>query len=410
MTRRLKLQDPLLFGLILAATFVGLVFIFDAGYARAIGSGKGMIPREFLQQLIYLPVAIFAGVMAASVKPKVWRKWAPIIWAGCILLLILVRLVGTEMNGAKRWLPLGPIGLQPAEFAKFATVLYLAGVFADRPDWSVKIKRDPPWYVWMDKVFVPKLLRMLPAFGVLVAIYLIEKEPDLGTAAVVAVTAFTLMFVGRVSNKSMIAAVIIGALGVVYMVKAEPYRLERIQNHQSRWTAENIDDTAYQTVQSEYGMASGGLFGVGFGAGRAKHVMPAATTDFISSTIAEETGLVGMVLVLGLLAAIVWRLIYNAARAATEFGRLILIGTATWIGLQATVNIMMANAYLPAIGIPLPFISSGGSSLLALWIAFGVCQTAMRPELALISTEVEEAQDAAGSHGGRDRRARLSRA
>jgi cell division protein FtsW len=406
MTRRLKIQDPLLFVLVLAATLIGIVFIFDAGYPRAIASGKGMVPHEFVSQIIFLPIAVIVGAFASTVRPGVWRKWAPWIWFGTLVLLIAVRYVGTEMNGAKRWL----FGFQPAEFAKFATVIYLASVFADRVDWPKNIKPAKNWALYMDKIAVPKLLRAMPAIWVLVGTYFIEKEPDLGTAFVVAVIAFVLMCVGRVSGKSLVAAVVVGILGVGFMIKQEPYRLERLRNHQTRWTAENIDDLAFQTVQSEYAMASGGVFGVGFGSGRAKHVIPATTTDFIGATIAEETGLLGLFSVLGLLGAIVWRLMYNARRAPSEFGKLVLIGTAGWVGVQATVNVMMSNAFLPAIGIPLPLISSGGSSLVALWLAFGICQTALKPELAVISVPEEEALDAVGSHGGRDRRAHLSRA
>jgi len=205
------------------------------------------------------------------------------------------------------------------------------------------------------------------------------------------------------------AITVCGLIGGYGLVHSQGYRSDRIANHASRWTAQNIDDTSYQTVQSEYGMASGGLLGVGFGNGRAKHVMPAATTDFVLATVGEETGLVGTLAVLALLGGIVWRLVHNARRAPTEFGRLVCAGTAAWIGIQTTVNVMMANAFLPAIGIPLPFISSGGSSLLALWIVFGLCQTVLRPQLAAVAVSEEDA-DAAGSHRGRDRRARLSRA
>lgn len=410
MSRRWKIQDPLLFAFVAVATGLGLVFIFDAGYARAIGSGRaalGALPPEFLAQVKFLPLAIGLGVLAAQIRPERWRRWATPLWLATLALLLIVKEFGTELNGAKRWLPLGPIGVQPAELAKFATILYLAAIFADRKPWPEKIKPSRHWADWLDRVAVPKIRRALPAILVLVGVYWIEKEPDLGTAAVVAFIAFVLMAVGGISRKSLLAVIVLGLGGGLVMVKQESYRLDRFKIHASRWSPENIDDLAYQTVQSEIAMASGGVAGVGFGSGRAKHLMPATTTDFINATIAEETGFLGAFGVLCVLGAIVWRLLYNAQRAPTEFGKLVLVGTASWVGVQTTVNFMMANALLPAIGIPIPLISSGGSSLLALWVAFGACQAMLRPQLAVVKVEKEDAH-AAGRDRRRDGRAYLS--
>lgn len=410
MSRRWKIQDPLLLLLVAVATVLGLVFIFDAGYARAIGSGRavlGALPPEFLAQVKFLPLAILCGVLAAQVRPQKWRSWALPLWLGTLALLLVVKEFGTELNGAKRWLQIGPLGFQPAELAKFATILYLAAVFADRKPWPEKIRPSRHWAEWLDRVAIPKARRALPAILVLIGVYWIEKEPDLGTAAVVAFIAFVMMAVGGISRKSLLAVVVIGLAGGLFLVKQESYRLDRFKIHASRWSPENIDDMAYQTVQSEIAMASGGIAGVGFGSGRAKHLMPATTTDFINATIAEETGFLGSMAILSVLGAIVWRLLYNARRSPSEFGRLVLVGTASWIGIQTTVNVMMANALLPAIGIPIPLISSGGSSLLALWVAFGACQSALRPQLAVVKLDKEDAH-AAGGDRRRNGRAYLS--
>jgi cell division protein FtsW len=252
-------------------------------------------------------------------------------------------------------------------------------------------------------VAVPKIKRFMPALWVLLAIALIAKEPDLGTAAILAATAFVLGIVGGVSRKSLVWVGVIGCLGATLFVYAEPYRLDRISNHLHRYDASNVDDVGYQTVQSELAMASGGLFGVGAGAGRAKHVLPARTTDFIPATIAEEFGFVGWLVVVGLLGALVIRLFLLAPRSPTRFGALVLYGVGTWIGVQSVTNLCMANGFLPAIGIPLPFLSSGGSSLLALWAALGVCQSALAP-----LPKPKEVPVAPGHHGWRHRRPRLS--
>jgi cell division protein FtsW (lipid II flippase) len=140
-----------------------------------------------------------------------------------------------------------------------------------------------------------------------------------------------------------------------------------------------VDDIDFQTDQSELAQANGGMLGVGPGSGRAKHVLPAATTDFVMATVGEEFGLVGVTLVIAVLFLMCVRLYSLAMKTKGEFGSLVLIGMASWIAIQTCTNVMMANGALPAIGIPLPFISYGGSSLLALWTGLGVCQSVLAP-------------------------------
>lgn len=381
MFRALRLYDPTLFYLALAATALGLLFTFDAGYARSLKDGYGPIPREFKSQLMFLPVALIVGNIVARISPDKWKKWSRLLWVIAFISLILPMLpgIGAELNGAHRWIKLGPIMVQPAEFAKVAAIIYLGGAFAGRGAWPTKIKKQKDFAHWLDNVAIPKMMRCLPALWVLLAVYLIEKEPDLGTAAVVAATAFAMFFIGGISKKSLIWATVIAFLGVLFLVQQEPYRMERIYSHSTRWSAENVDAMGYQTVQSEMAMASGGLVGIGIGGGRAKHVLPAATTDFLLATVGEEFGLIGVLLSLGLLGALAMRLFLLAPTAPTPFGAMILCGVGAWITIQTCVNVMMANGFLPAIGIPLPFYSSGGSSLVALWVAIGLCQSVLTP-------------------------------
>lgn len=412
MFKALRLHDPILFGFALLATVLGIVCIFDAGYVRALKDGSNFIPREVIAQIAFLPLALFLGGWVARVRPEQWRKWSKLVWivAFVALLLPMVPGLGVEMNGAKRWVKLfslpmvGQIMIQPAEFAKVAVVIYLAGVFAGRPAWPKKIKAQKTWAHWLDNVAIPKLMRLMPAFWVLAAVVLIEKEPDLGTGAVVAAIAYAMFFAGGVTKKSIIWAAVLAAAGVMLLIHQEPYRLDRIVNHGSRWSESNMDDVGWQTVQSEVGMASGGLLGNGPGNGRAKHVMPAATTDFMLTTIAEEFGFLGAAFVVLVLGVLAMRLIMIAPTAATPFGSLVLSGVGWWIAIQTCVNVMMANGTLPAIGIPLPFISSGGSSLIALWLAMGLCQSALSPQ------PVKEEESAPDRYRWGNRRARLSRA
>ncbi|MBX7134984.1 MAG: FtsW/RodA/SpoVE family cell cycle protein [Fimbriimonadaceae bacterium] len=359
-----------------ATTLLGALMIFDAGYARSLAQGNGPIPREFSSQIFFSVIAMFLGWLVSRWSIDSFQKGAKWIFGLSCAGLVAVELFGKSMNGAKRWLDIGPISIQPAEFAKVAAILFLAAVLVERKPWKAPKKPPRDWADWLDRVGYPKFKRGLPILLVLLSAYVVEREPDLGTAAVIVAIAFAMMVFGNVSWKSILALAVVGGVGIFAMIKAEPYRLDRIVNHAQRWQPDHVDDTGYQTTQSETAMASGGVTGVGIGAGRAKHMLPAATTDFILATIGEELGLIGSLGVLGLLGWITFRLVSLARKASSPFAQLVLAGTATWIGVQTCTNMMMANGLLPAIGIPLPFISSGGSSLLALWIGVGLCQSA----------------------------------
>ncbi len=401
---KVRIYDGPLLLLAMLATALGLVFIFDAGYARSLQQGAGPIPREFRTQLLFLPMAVGLGLWISRVRPETWRRYSKLLWLFTLIALIAPNVpgLGIEHNGATRWIGFGPFEIQPAEFAKLLVVIYLAGAFAGRPRWPVKVRRFKSRAAYVDSVVVPKAKRMLPALWVLIGVVMIELEPDLGTAAVVGATAFAMCIAGGVSRKTLLWGLAIGALGCTFLATQKAYRLERILTHGARWETRNLDDTSYQTVQSEMAMASGGVGGVGIGAGRAKHVLPAATTDFVTATVFEEFGLIGALALIGVMAALVLRMLTLAQRAPSAFGGLLLVGVASWIGIQTCVNVMMANGLLPAIGIPLPFISSGGSSLVALWMAVGVCQGALAPQVA------KEAAVEVGRDRWRHRRARLS--
>lgn len=406
MKRKIILTDPALFVAALLATAIGLIAIFDAGYARSIELDHGAISKEFLSQLAYLPVAGVAFFLCSIVPgQKLYRasKW---LWLLTLALLVLVEVphVGRAMNGSQRWIGLGPLLLQPAEFAKITAVLYLAGVFAARRAWPSKIAPAKHWGDYLDRIAIPKLKRVAPALWVAAAVMLIAKEPDLGTAGVIMAASFAIFAAGGATSKSLIAGVLILTVGSAGLVKQYKYRFERITRHSDRWSEDNMDSTGFQSVKSALAMASGGATGVGVGAGWAKHVLPATTTDFIMATIGEEFGFVGSLLVIGVLAFIALRMLMLARGAPTPFARLTLIGLGSWITIQACVNVMMANGCLPAIGIPLPFISSGGSSLVALWAAIGICQG------VLLKPVNKEEPAETGDHRRRYGRPRLSRA
>lgn len=370
-------SDSILFGLGILATLMGAFFIFDAGYPRSIQFGHGTIPKEFKGQLIYFMVALLIYKISSKIPVVFWKKWVNLIFGIGFLSLILVEVpkIGFEMNGARRWIGFGPFSIQPAEFMKVAVILYLAAFFVKKNAAGQKRRHFKNWGEWVDYVAIPRFKQIIPVLWVLLSVYLIEKEPDLGTAAIVISSVFILIVLSGISWKSILKTAFAGMLGVVFLVTRQPYRLDRIYNHHSRWSADMMNDLGYQTVQAETAMAGGGVFGVGIGSGRAKHMLPAATTDFIMATIVEEFGLFGALCVILVLGFLTFRLIYLGLRLEDKFGQLFIFGLAAWIGIQTCVNILMANGALPAIGIPLPFMSSGGSSLLALWLGLGIAQS-----------------------------------
>lgn len=407
--KRVRAFDPGVFWLAVLASVVGLFFIFNAGYPRSIAAGRGAISREFLMQGAFLLLGLGIWRWAAVQPQDKWLRWSKGLWGICILALFAVMIpgVGYELNGAHRWINLRLFTIQPAEFAKVLVVLYLAGVLATRKAWPLKIKKPKTTALYIDSIAIPKFKRLMPAMWVGLAFVLTAIEPDLGTAAVIGFVGYVMFAVGGITKKSLVVGtVVIAVLGVAF-VRMESYRLDRIANHFHRWESHNVDGIAYQTVQSELAMASGAILGQGIGNGRAKHVLPAATTDFISTTIAEEFGFFGWLTVAGLLGALTFRLLSLARTANTKFGSMVLLGVGTWIGIQTVTNLMMANGTLPPIGIPLPFISYGGSSLAALWLGLGICQSVLAPHMAVVQVE-EDTELEASRDRRRDRGTRLS--
>ncbi len=401
--RRLSLStDPILFLVTMTATILGVFAIWDAGYAQSIVRNKGEIPREFYVQLLATTVSLVAGACAAVLPISLWKKLArPLLLVSIALLLVLlIPGVATTRGGATSWISFGSVDFQPSEFAKIAVILYLAAVFSVRkPFIRPKVRH---WADWIDRVVFPKLVRAWPLFVVLFIVLKIEREPDLGGAAIILSTALLMMWMGGVSAKSMALLAVTGLVGVTTLAKLEPYRMERITSHGARWESGVASDQGYQSTWAELGMADGGLTGVGLGNGRAKHYLPAATTDYIMATVAEEFGLIGALVAIGLVALVVWRLIALSRYTQDPFARYVLLGVASWLTVQCTVNVMVANGTLPPIGIPFPFFSSGGSSLLILWLALGICQSAAM-ELPAKETAVEGRR-----YGWRHRRSRLS--
>jgi cell division protein FtsW len=273
---------------------------------------------------------------------------------GCMVALILV-LAMPEANGARRWFPIGPLKFQPSELAKLVTVLFVAFLL------SRKEKRVNDFWA------VPA-----PCFGVVFALaFLVVIEPDLGSAVMLVAVACVMVFVAGLSWKLIAAAGGIGVVGFAVSVLVEPYRLDRIRS----FLDPSLDATGagFQLNQSLIALGTGGWLGAGLGHGHQKaFYLPAAHTDFIFSVIGEELGLLGTGVLLLAFLMIFWRGMRAACRAPDRFGFYLALGITNLLVLQAFINMCVCVGLLPTKGLPLPFISYGGSSLLLSMAATGL--------------------------------------
>jgi cell division protein FtsW len=262
--------------------------------------------------------------------------------------------------GAARWLPLGPVSLQPSELAKLAVVLFAAYTLERK---GARIA-DPK-----------ELAYAAPAIGLV--LMLIMMQPDLGTTIICGGCALVVLFLAGARLRHMSAAVGAALLGVSALIVSEGYRRERLFSFLDPW-ADPLH-TGYQMIQGQIALGSGGLFGLGLGASRQKwSYLPHAHTDFIYAIIGEELGLLGTLAVLALFVFFVYLGIRTARRAPDRFGMLVAGGITGWVGIQALVNMGAVTGMLPITGVPLPLISFGGSALVFTLAGIGILLSVAR--------------------------------
>ncbi len=306
-----------------------------------------------------------------------------------LLAAVLIPDIGTQVAGSRRWLVLpGVGGFQPAELAKLAICLYLA-------HW---LDRRGPQVRGLAGGLVPFALLVAPGF------LLIALEPDLGTAMVFALASLSVFFMAG-ANLLYLSA-ISGAVGAAayLMVTSTPYQLQRVQSFFDPFR--DPLTSGYNAVQALMALALGGVTGLGLGASRQKYLyLPAPSTDFIFAIIGEEWGLIGTLTVLALFMVVAYHGYRIAIHAPDTFSALLAAGITTWLVAQAFINMMVVSALLPVTGIPLPFISYGGSALIINLVAVGILLSISRE-----TTQTGSLIDAVFGVGRRDRRARLPRA
>jgi cell division protein FtsW len=342
------LPDLVLLLTIFALLGIGVVMVYSASAVKAHLEFDD--PYHFLKlQLAWAALGVATMMVAMNFDYSRLYKWSKPILYVALALLVLVKIpgVGREVNGAVRWIGLGPLSLQPSEIIKIAMVIFLARVLSNKPE--------------QVKSFVKGLLPPLGLLGV-VAI-LIMLQPDLGTTLAIAGVTF-LMLIAAGARWSHIATLGSAGVGmVVVAIAAAPYRMKRILAFLDPWA--DPSGKGYQTIHALLALGSGGLFGLGFGQSRQKFLyLPESHTDFIYAIIGEELGVLGASIVVVLFFIFAWRGYKAAISAPNPFAGFLAVGITSMVAIQAGLNIGVVSGLLPVTGITLPFISYGGSSLL----------------------------------------------
>jgi cell division protein FtsW len=354
MPRRLVADRWLFFTAGLLA-LAGVFLVGSASHYEATRLG-GSPFALLLRHGVWLAVGV--AVLAVAFRlpyPRLAdRRLVLLLLCGSMAALVVV-LFMPAAGGAHRWVRMGPFNVQPSEFVKLVVILYVAALLAAREERIHEARAVPG-----------PVLAVVGTLAVLVAV-----EPDLGSAVMIAAVAFVMLFVAGLSWRHIGAASVLGAVLLVVAVLAEPYRLQRIRTFlQPGADPQNAD---YQLIQSLIAVGSGGLTGAGFGQGRQKaFFLPAAHTDFIFSVLGEEMGLIGAVLLLAAFLVLFWRGVRTALRAPDRHGFYLAMGVTSLLVIQALVHMGVCLGMLPTKGLPLPFISYGGSSLVATMAATGL--------------------------------------
>ena len=334
-----------LFLVALALSLLGLVMVYSATY-REVGAHYLFVRIGH----IVLGVAVFTVV--SRVRYTAWRRYAPALYLIVLvgLVLVLIPGIGVQINGARRWLDLGPLDPQPAEFAKLVAVLVLSCAVARLPAGS-------------GLPFKP-----LAMVGALFALVLIE--PDFGTSVILLSGAAGVLWASEIKTRDLVLSGLAGLVAVAGMMLLEPYRRQRFLTFLDPWAA--TDGSGYQVVQSMVAIKAGGFFGSGAGSGGQGPYVPELGTDMIFALIGEELGLIGMVAVIAAFGFIAFAGLRIAFNAPSVMARCVAAGLTTMLTVQAIFNIGAAMVVLPLAGMTLPFVSYGGSSLLVSFAAVGI--------------------------------------
>jgi cell division protein FtsW len=354
--------DQALVWMIAALLGLGLVMVYSASVALPDNPKFARYTATYFmwRHLMFIGIAVIAAILALQVPMRVWEKFAPGVFLGALALLILVLFVGKDVNGARRWLPLGPISFQPSELAKLGIAMYAAGYMVRKMDARENFFRA-----------VSPMAVAIAGVGLLLL-----AEPDMGAFMVIAMIAMGILFLGGVNGRMflLMSAVLLAAF--VLMITFSEWRRERIFAYLNPWDEKYTLGKAYQLSHSLIAFGRGELFGRGLGSSVEKlHYLPEAHTDFLLAVIGEELGLVGVACVIG---AFFWlsRRLFAIGRQAIAMDRLFAglfaQGIAIWFAGQAFINMGVTLGVLPTKGLTLPLMSYGGSAILMNLVALAI--------------------------------------
>ncbi len=358
--RRRNRPDVVLIASTLVLSAFGLLMIYSAtrfGLERAGAIATFTVER----QMVFVTAGVIAMFVFSLIDYREYRNFLPLIYAATIALLLAV-LAFPEVNGARRWIPLGVFNFQPAEFAKVVTIIAAAHIMSrNREDEPLRWKR------------VGQVVAVVALPAVLIVI-----EPDLGTTLTLPFVMLVMLFAGGASLRQMMTLGSIGVAGVVAV-----FRLGLLREHQINRLRVFIDPTVdpqgigYQLRQSKLAIGSGQLFGRGLFEGTQTNLafVPEQETDFIFTAVGEQLGFLGGLVVLAVFFIVIWRLLVISGTARDQFGSLIVLGIAAMFMFHIFVNIGMTIGIAPVTGLPLPFLSQGGSFYLAMAVAVGIANS-----------------------------------
>ncbi|RKD22724.1 stage V sporulation protein E [Ammoniphilus oxalaticus] len=348
-----RTPDFLMILTVLILLAVGMVMVYSS--SSAIAATKGDSFFFVKRQLLFGILGVILMFVNIHIHYSFWKRWAKTSFVIACILLALVLVVGEDVKGAKRWLGIHGLGIQPSEFAKLSLIFLLAKWLPERRDQFDSLRKG----------LFP------PLFAVGIALFLIMLQPDLGMAIVLLGTALLMIFIAGCRIRHLAGLMLIGSAGIVILTLAAPYRLKRVTSFLDPW--QDPFDSGFQLVQSLYAIGSGRVTGLGLGMSRQKfYYLPEPYNDFIFAILAEELGFVGGMFILLLFLLFFWRGYRVAITAKDSFGSFLAAGIVSMIGIQVIFNVGIVTGSLPITGITLPFLSYGGSSLTLLLASVGV--------------------------------------
>ena len=353
------LNNPIDFTLlivILLLLTIGLIMVLSASSPSAL-SESGDSYKYFSKQLLFAILGIAAMFFISKIDYRFYKKFYKHAWIISLVLLVLVLIMGKNVNGSKRWIYLtSTISFQPSELVKILMIIFYAGILTKNRDELGKYNQG----------FIKHMCLLAPIIGLLML------QPHFSASIVIVGICSIMMIVAGCKFKHFIlTAGSVGGPGVMALIMFSPYRLQRVVTFLDPWQDPTGD--GWQVIQSLYAIGSGGLFGAGLGDSKQKYLyIPEPHNDFIFSILGEELGFIGCAVVLILFAIFIWRGVLIAMKAPDMFGSLVAVGITALVAIQVIINVAVVTSSMPATGMPLPFFSYGGTALFMLLCEMGI--------------------------------------